>query len=125
MNAINWFNSLSRQPRNSCYSASIKVVGRFRGGDGDGGLFGAGGAEDRGVYPGPRTGPIASGRFGILQPVADGVKSFLKEDFTPGHVRKVYFWLAPMIAMIPALLVLAVIPFGSQTGRRRKWSSRT
>jgi len=44
------------------------------------------------------------------------VKSFLKEDFTPAHVRKAYFWLAPMITMIPALLVIAVIPFGSTLG---------
>jgi NADH-quinone oxidoreductase subunit H len=53
-------------------------------------------------------------RLGIFQPLADGVKFFLKEDFTPGHVRKVYFWLAPAIAMVPALLTFAVIPFGSQ-----------
>jgi NADH-quinone oxidoreductase subunit H len=61
-----------------------------------------------------RHGPNRVGPFGVLQPVADGVKSFLKEDFTPAHVRKAYFWLAPMITMIPSLLVLAVIPFGSQ-----------
>jgi len=61
-----------------------------------------------------RHGPNRVGPFGIWQPLVDGVKSFLKEDFTPGHVRKVYFWLAPMISMIPALLTLAVIPFGSQ-----------
>src|SRR5882672_10839709 len=52
-------------------------------------------------------------RLGIFQPLADGMKFILKEDFTPGHVRKVYFWLAPAIAMIPALLTFAVIPFGS------------
>ncbi len=63
-----------------------------------------------------RHGPNRVGPFGILQPVADGVKAFLKEDFTPAHVRKAYFWLAPMITMIPALLVLAVIPFGSLLG---------
>ena len=53
-------------------------------------------------------------RLGIFQPIADGVKFLLKEDFTPAHVRKVYFWLAPAIAMIPALLTFAVIPFGSE-----------
>jgi NADH-quinone oxidoreductase subunit H len=63
-----------------------------------------------------RLGPNRVGPFGLFQPVADGIKSFLKEDFTPGHVRKAYFWLAPMITMIPSLLVLAVIPFGSQLG---------
>ena len=63
-----------------------------------------------------RLGPNRLGPGGIWQPVADGVKAFLKEDFTPAHVRKAYFWLAPMITMIPSLLVLAVIPFGSQLG---------
>jgi len=47
----------------------------------------------------------------------------LKEDFTPAGVRKIYFWLAPALAVIPSMLVVAVIPFGSQIGRR-KWSSR-
>lgn len=66
-----------------------------------------------------RLGPNRVGPGGIWQPLADGVKSFLKEDFTPGHVRKTYFWLAPMITMIPALLVLAVIPFGSYIGAQK------
>ena len=63
-----------------------------------------------------RVGPNRVGPWGILQPMADGIKFILKEDFTPGHVRNVYFWLAPAIAMIPALMVLAVIPFGSKLG---------
>jgi len=54
--------------------------------------------------------------WGIFQPLADGLKAFLKEDFTPNYVRKTYFWLAPAIAMAPAFLVLAVIPFGSRLG---------
>src|SRR5882724_12037800 len=58
-------------------------------------------------------------RLGIFQPLADGMKFILKEDFTPGHVRKVYFWLAPGIAMIPALLTFAVIPFGSNLNGER------
>ena len=66
-----------------------------------------------------RLGPNRVGPAGIWQPLADGVKAFLKEDFTPGHVRKIYFWLAPMIVMIPALLVLAVIPFGSRIGAQK------
>jgi NADH-quinone oxidoreductase subunit H len=53
-------------------------------------------------------------RLGIFHPLADGLKLFLKEDFTPAHVRKIYFWLAPAITMIPALLTVAIIPFGSQ-----------
>jgi NADH-quinone oxidoreductase subunit H len=66
-----------------------------------------------------RLGPNRVGPFGLLQPMADGVKSFLKEDFTPAHVRKAYFWLAPMIVMIPSLLVMAVIPFGSKIGKQQ------
>jgi len=55
-------------------------------------------------------------RWGMFQPLADGLKFLLKEDFTPDYVRKAYFWLAPAITMIPAFLVLAVIPFGSKLG---------
>lgn len=63
-----------------------------------------------------RIGPNRAGPFGIWQPLADAVKAFLKEDFVPGHVRKVYFWLAPALAMAPALMTIAVIPFGSRLG---------
>lgn len=66
-----------------------------------------------------RLGPNRVGPAGFFQPLADGVKAFLKEDFTPASVRKIYFWLAPMIVMIPALLVLAVIPFGSSIGDQK------
>src|SRR5215471_2714424 len=57
-----------------------------------------------------RRGPNRVGIFGLLQPAADAVKAFLKEDFTPAHVRKTYFWLAPAIVMIPSLLTVAIIP---------------
>lgn len=50
---------------------------------------------------------------GMGQPIADAVKFLLKEDFTPAHVNKFYYWLAPCLAMVPALLTIAVIPFGS------------
>jgi NADH-quinone oxidoreductase subunit H len=50
---------------------------------------------------------------GLGQPVADAVKFLLKEDFVPGHVNKPYFWLAPCLAMIPSIVTLAAIPFGS------------
>jgi NADH-quinone oxidoreductase subunit H len=54
-----------------------------------------------------------------LQPIADAIKAFLKEDYTPAHVRKTYYWLAPAIVMIPSLLTVAVIPFGSYLGRHK------
>lgn len=50
---------------------------------------------------------------GLGQPVADAMKFLLKEDLTPGHVNKPYFWLAPCLAMMPALITLSAIPFGS------------
>src|SRR5437899_6381834 len=65
-----------------------------------------------------RRGPNRVGVFGLLQPAADAVKSFLKEDFTPAHVRKAYYWLAPAIVMIPSLLTVAIIPFGSRLGNQ-------
>jgi len=61
-----------------------------------------------------RVGPNRVGPFGLLQAVADGIKFLLKEDFTPSHVRKGYFWLAPALVMVPALVTCAVLPFGSQ-----------
>jgi len=66
----------------------------------------------------PVVGPALT-RLGIFQPLADGLKFMLKEDFTPAGVRKVYFWLAPAIAVIPSMLVVAVIPFGSQLGQQK------
>jgi NADH-quinone oxidoreductase subunit H len=58
-------------------------------------------------------------KLGVFHPLADGLKLFLKEDFTPAHVRKIYFWLAPAITMIPALLTVAIIPFGSNLGGQK------
>jgi NADH-quinone oxidoreductase subunit H len=52
--------------------------------------------------------------YGLVQPIADAIKLLLKEDFTPAHVNKLYFWLAPACAMAPSIMALAVIPFGSQ-----------
>ena len=66
-----------------------------------------------------RRGPNRVGIFGLLQPAADAVKSFLKEDFTPAHVRKAYFWLAPAVVMIPSLMTVAIIPFGSRLGEQK------
>jgi NADH-quinone oxidoreductase subunit H len=66
----------------------------------------------------PVVGPFLI-RLGLFQPLADGLKFLLKEDFTPAGVRKAFFWLAPAIAIIPAMLVIAVIPFGSQLGHQK------
>jgi NADH-quinone oxidoreductase subunit H len=60
-----------------------------------------------------RLGPNRVGPAGLFQPIADAAKFLLKEDFTPGHVNKFYYWLAPCLAMIPAITTLAVVPFGS------------
>ena len=51
--------------------------------------------------------------FGLGQPLADGAKMILKEEYTPGHVDKRLFVLAPIVIMTAALSVYAVIPFGS------------
>src|SRR5712692_1102924 len=60
-----------------------------------------------------RLGPNRVGPAGLLQPIADAFKFILKEDFTPAHVNKFYYWLAPCLAMVPAIMTIAVVPFGS------------
>ena len=60
-----------------------------------------------------RLGPNRVGPAGLFQPIADAAKFLLKEDFTPRHVNTFYYWLAPCMAMIPAITTLAVVPFGS------------
>ena len=62
-----------------------------------------------------RIGPNRVGPLGLLQPAADGLKLMLKEDVLPGHITsKVLFTLGPMLTMMPALIVVGVIPWGSQ-----------
>src|SRR2546430_12489612 len=68
-----------------------------------------------------RLGPMRVGPYGILQPIADAVKLLLKEDITPTRADKWVFTAAPIIVMVPALIVYAVIPFGPEVnlfGRR-------
>ena len=60
-----------------------------------------------------RHGPNRVGPWGILQPIADGIKFFLKEDLIPDHVDKPIFVLAPAMLLVPALIICAVVPFGS------------
>src|SRR5260221_2042519 len=60
-----------------------------------------------------RVGPNRVGPLGLIQPIADAVKLLLKEDFTPAHVNKFYYWLAPACAMAPSIMALAVGPYGS------------
>jgi NADH-quinone oxidoreductase subunit H len=61
-----------------------------------------------------RIGPNRVGPLGLLQPLADFGKLVLKEDVLPWHVHKIYYTLAPAITMMPALIAIAVIPWGSQ-----------
>jgi NADH-quinone oxidoreductase subunit H len=61
-----------------------------------------------------RLGPMRVGPYGILQPIADAVKLMIKEDITPRKADRWVFTAAPIIAMVPALAVYAVIPFGPE-----------
>lgn len=62
-----------------------------------------------------RLGPMRVGPYGVLQPIADALKLMIKEDITPRLADKWVFTAAPIIVLVPALIVFAVIPFGSET----------
>ncbi len=59
-----------------------------------------------------RWGPTRVGPFGLLQPLADGLKFILKEDLTPPYVHKVLYIAAPMLALTTALISISMIPIG-------------
>ncbi len=61
-----------------------------------------------------RPGPNRVGWWGLLQPIADGIKSFVKEDIIPAEADKAVYLIAPMISFVTALSMFAVIPFGDR-----------
>ena len=61
-----------------------------------------------------RLGPMRVGPHGTLQPIADAIKLLLKEDITPVRADKWVFTLAPIVAIVPALISFAVVPFGGE-----------
>jgi NADH-quinone oxidoreductase subunit H len=60
-----------------------------------------------------RLGPNRVGPFGLFQPIADGIKNFIKEELVPADADKFLFLMAPAMVFIPALLLFAVIPFAA------------
>ena len=67
-----------------------------------------------------RVGPRRVGPHGLLQPLADVIKLITKEDMLPSHVNKVFYFLAPFIAVMFALISISVIPFGPRNHHRRR-----
>ncbi len=59
-----------------------------------------------------RLGPNRAGPLGLLFPIADAIKLFFKEDVTPSNADRVIFWIAPVLKVIPAIMVVAVVPLG-------------
>ncbi|MEK9164074.1 MAG: NADH-quinone oxidoreductase subunit H, partial [Chloroflexota bacterium] len=59
-----------------------------------------------------RIGPNRAGPFGFFQPVADGIKLLFKEELIPAGADRLMFVIAPVITVIPALVIMAVVPFG-------------
>jgi NADH-quinone oxidoreductase subunit H len=59
-----------------------------------------------------RVGPNRAGPWGILQPIADAIKLIFKEELMPSRADKLLFFLAPVITLVPALVITAVVPWG-------------
>jgi NADH-quinone oxidoreductase subunit H len=60
-----------------------------------------------------RIGPNRAGPFGLLQPIADAIKLVFKEELTPAKADKLLFFWAPVITMVPSIIMAAVIPWGT------------
>jgi len=61
-----------------------------------------------------RVGPNRAGPFGLLQPIADAVKLIFKEELTPAKADKILFFWAPVVTMVPSIILAAVIPWGTK-----------
>ncbi|MEJ2756987.1 MAG: NADH-quinone oxidoreductase subunit NuoH [Anaerolineales bacterium] len=61
-----------------------------------------------------RIGPNRAGPLGLLQPVADGLKLIFKEELVPDRAYKFAFFLAPILTMAPAIIVMGVVPWGAE-----------
>ncbi len=70
-----------------------------------------------------RLGPNRVGPYGLVQPLIDGAKMILKEDVTPDYVAKPIYTLAPMLAIIAAMIGFAVVPFGPVGATPRRSSA--
>jgi NADH-quinone oxidoreductase subunit H len=64
-----------------------------------------------------RVGPNRVGPLGLLQPIADFLKLLAKEDILPPYTKRFYYTLAPILVMLPPLLIVGVIPWGSYLGQ--------
>jgi NADH-quinone oxidoreductase subunit H len=60
-----------------------------------------------------RIGPNRAGPFGLLQPIADAIKLIFKEELVPAKADKILFFWAPVITMVPSIIIAAVIPWGT------------
>ncbi|UCC27196.1 MAG: NADH-quinone oxidoreductase subunit NuoH [Gemmatimonadales bacterium] len=60
-----------------------------------------------------RSGPNRVGPWGLLQPIADGIKNFLKEETMPATANRFWFVAGPMLSITPALVTIAVVPFAA------------
>ncbi len=60
-----------------------------------------------------RIGPNRAGPFGLLQPIADAVKLIFKEELTPGKADRIMFFWAPVVTLVPSIIIAAVIPWGT------------